>query len=84
MQRQWSLQDAKNKFSEVVKAAQAGMPQIVTKRGLPAVVVLSAAAYGTMLEQERTNGNFASFLLTMPVGNADEQPITLQLREIDW
>ena len=38
----WTLQDAKNKFSSVVDAALAGAPQEVSRRGKPAVVVLSA------------------------------------------
>jgi prevent-host-death family protein len=41
----WTLQDAKNKFSAVVEAAQRGEPQHVTKRGVDAVVVLSAQEY---------------------------------------
>ena len=40
---EWSLQDAKSKFSAVVNAALAGEPQRVTRRGQPAVVVLAAA-----------------------------------------
>ena len=38
----WSLQDAKNKFSAVVDAALSGKPQEVSRRGRPAVVVISA------------------------------------------
>ena len=49
MRAQWTLQDAKNKFSEVVNAACAGTPQVVTKRGQPAVVVLSTASYNHLL-----------------------------------
>ena len=41
----WTLQDAKNRFSAVVDAALAGQPQEVSRRGKPAVVVLSAAEY---------------------------------------
>lgn len=41
----WTLQDAKNKFSAVVDAAQRGEPQHVTKRGVDAVVVLSIDEY---------------------------------------
>ncbi len=40
-----TLQDAKNRFSAVVDAALAGHPQEVTRRGKPAVVVLSADDY---------------------------------------
>lgn len=37
----WQLQDAKAKFSEVIEKAQNGEPQFITKRGEPAVVILS-------------------------------------------
>lgn len=37
----WQLQDAKNRFSEVVERAQNQGPQFVTKRGVEAVVILS-------------------------------------------
>ena len=45
MHSQWTLQDAKNKFSAVVNAACAGTPQVVTRRGKPAAVVLSMHDY---------------------------------------
>ena len=45
MGKVWTRQDAKNKFSAVVEAAQRGEPQHVTKRGVDAVVVLSAEEY---------------------------------------
>ncbi len=38
---EWSLQDAKNRFSALVNAALSGEPQRVTRRGQPAVVVLA-------------------------------------------
>lgn len=41
----WQLQEAKNRFSEVVKKALSEGPQIVTKRGVESVVVISADAY---------------------------------------
>lgn len=45
MPAQWTFQDAKNKFSEVVKAASAGQPQVVEEQGVPAVVVISNELY---------------------------------------
>lgn len=45
MERVWSLQDAKNKFSNVVEKAQNEGPQVVTKRGVETVVVLSITEY---------------------------------------
>ena len=45
MKGNWKLQDAKNRFSDLVKMAQKEGPQIVTKRGTETVVVLSMADY---------------------------------------
>lgn len=41
----WALQDAKAKFSEVVKKAQDDGPQYITVRGEPAVVIISQKEY---------------------------------------
>ena len=41
----WALQDAKNRFSEVVEAALQGQPQIVTRRGVETAVVISHDEY---------------------------------------
>ena len=41
----WQLQDAKNKFSQVVNNAVGNGPQIVTKHGREVVVVLSFEEY---------------------------------------
>lgn len=41
--RTWKLEDAKARFSEVVRKAQSEGPQRVTVRGEPAVVVIDAA-----------------------------------------
>jgi prevent-host-death family protein len=41
----WQLQDAKNRLSEVVDRAMGGEPQIITRRGEEAVVVVSADEY---------------------------------------
>ena len=40
----WSVQDAKNRFSQVVEAARRE-PQTVTKHGKPAVVVVAVDEY---------------------------------------
>jgi antitoxin Phd len=41
----WKLEDAKNRFSELVRRALARGPQRVTRGGRDAVIVLSAADY---------------------------------------
>ncbi|MEX6507206.1 type II toxin-antitoxin system Phd/YefM family antitoxin [Jiella sp. M17.18] len=53
MGNQWTLQDAKNKFSAVVEAARKGVPQHVTKHGADAVVVLSAEEYRRLAELDK-------------------------------
>jgi len=45
---EWQLQDAKNRFSELVQRARKDGPQIVTLRGERAAVVLSAEAFDAL------------------------------------
>lgn len=62
----WSVQDAKNRFSEVVEAAR-HHPQTVTKRGKPAVVVVAVGEYERLRLLERLKApSFADLLLAMP------------------
>ncbi|MFV2054425.1 type II toxin-antitoxin system Phd/YefM family antitoxin [Aliiroseovarius sp. YM-037] len=66
----WTLQDAKNKFSAVVEAALAGTPQEVTRRGRPAVVVLSIEEYHRLLNSAvQARESFADHLMAFPGGD---------------
>jgi prevent-host-death family protein len=68
----WTLQDAKNRFSAVVEAALAGTPQEVTRRGRPAVVVLSAEEYQRLLAGAvRSRESFAAHLMAFPGDEMD-------------
>ena len=58
---QWQLQDAKARFSELVRAARESGPQTVTVRGEPAVVVLSQRHYRAL----RTRASQTSFTALM-------------------
>ena len=59
MARVWQLQDAKNKFSEVVDEAIKHGPQIITRRGVETVIVLSYAQYRrTLLNQKKLSDFF--------------------------
>ncbi len=73
----WTLQDAKNRFSAVVEAALAGRPQEVSRRGRPAVVVLSAADYRRLLDgaMERRE-SFAEHLLAFPTPGVERAKVT--------
>ena len=46
--RKWQLQEAKNKFSELVENALHQGPQLVTRHGKDAVVILSAESYAQL------------------------------------
>ena len=46
----WQLQNAKNKFSNLVDKAQHDGPQVVTKHGKDAVVVLSIDEYKKLIK----------------------------------
>ena len=48
----WQLQDAKNRFSEVVDEANRKGPQIITRRGKNAAVVLSFEQYERLIESK--------------------------------
>ena len=49
---EWQLQEAKAKFSELVQRAIDDGPQTVTRRGQPAVVVLSAEQFELMKKRQ--------------------------------
>jgi antitoxin Phd len=47
---QWQLQEAKNKFSEVVDKAIKDGPQVVTRRGIETVVIVSMDEYRDLIK----------------------------------
>lgn len=70
---QWPLQDAKNKFSELVNAALAGEPQEVTRRGRPVVMVVAVEEYQRLCQVEKAaSPNFIEHLLAIPKGGPDD------------
>ena len=72
----WTLQDAKNKFSTVVDAALAGIPQEVTRRGKSAVVILSTSEYRSLLaDAQRSRGSFVDHLLAFPAEDIERAQV---------
>ncbi len=64
----WQLQDAKNKFSNLVERAQHDGPQIVTKHGREAVVVLGFDEYRKIT---RPKMDLVMFLRNSPLAGTD-------------
>lgn len=58
MSRVWQLQDAKSKFSEVVKEAIKEGPQVITRRGVETAVILSYADYQKMILSQQKLSEF--------------------------
>ncbi|WP_203783439.1 type II toxin-antitoxin system Phd/YefM family antitoxin [Paractinoplanes rishiriensis] len=59
----WQVQEAKQRFSELLRAAASGEPQIVTKHGEEIAVVLTMSEY-RRLKGERMS--FTDYLLQEP------------------
>ena len=51
--RTWPVQDAKARFSELLEACSAEGPQLVTKRGIEAAVLVPAAEWHRLTERSR-------------------------------
>ncbi len=67
MPRSWQLQDAKNRFSEVVKEAVERGPQIVTRNGVETVVILSLEDFRKL---RRHDSDLVTFLMESPLKGA--------------
>lgn len=78
----WQVQEAKQRFSEILRAAEAGEPQIVTKHGEEVAVVIDIAEYRRLRGE---SVSFMDYLRVEPVADADfeaDRRIDLP-REID-
>ncbi len=64
----WKLQEAKNRFSEVVREALKTGPQIVTRRGKETAVVLSVEDYRRLARPEVA---LVEFLGSSPLGEIE-------------
>ena len=59
----WQVNEAKNRFSEVIEDAHTRGPQIITRHGAERAVVLSIEEYRSLTAQ---TPDFKSFLLSIP------------------
>jgi antitoxin Phd len=77
----WQLQEAKAKFSKLVQKAIDEGPQMVTRHGKDAVVVLSVHEYRQLCERKPS---LKDVLMSGPEGELELPPRTVQEREVDW
>ena len=63
----WSLQDAKNRFSEVLEHAVHEGPQTITRRGKETAVIVSVEAFRDL---SGTKGDLVDFLHESPLTSA--------------
>lgn len=80
--RTWQLQEAKEKFSEVVKSAQNQGPQNITVHGEPVAVLLSRRDY---LKLIHSKPSFVELLWASPLVGSDlkitrEQTVTRKIK----
>jgi len=73
-QREWSVQDGKNRFSELLEGARRA-PQTVTKHGKPVAVVVAVEEYERLRRLERLDA--------MPQGDAEFPRADARPRDVD-
>jgi antitoxin Phd len=64
----WQIQDAKNKLSEVIARAQKHGPQLITRHGEKAVVVVSYAEYERL---RKSQGKLSEFFKASPLAGVE-------------
>jgi len=76
-----AVQDAKNRFSEVVEVARR-KPQTVTKHGRPAVAVVATDEYERLRKLQHLKApSFAEMLLAMPTGGEQFERLEGRMRD---
>ena len=79
----WSVAEAKAKFSKVIEEARTHAPQVITRNGQPAVVVVSAEEWE---RKTKRRGTLVDFLINSPLKGVEldlsrpkEKPRSLSL-----
>jgi prevent-host-death family protein len=82
----WQLQEAKQKFSELVRRAEREGPQVVTRHGEEVVVVVPVEEYRRLSGRDGQKMSFKEFLMSAPEGLEmiiPERPRDDYPREVD-
>ncbi len=81
--KQWKLEDAKARFSEVVRLAGTEGPQLVTIRGKEAAVILAPEAYKQLLPKPKGHQPLVRFLQGLGLSSLDVEREHDTGRDID-
>ena len=68
MSSTWQLQDAKNRLSEVIDKALNQGPQLITRRGEKAVVIIAYVEYEKM---RKSQGKLSEFFRSSPLAEIE-------------
>jgi prevent-host-death family protein len=74
---QWQTAEAKQRFTDLVEAANAAGPQVVMRHKDPVAIVLSPNEYRRLVRQ--ADANLADLLDRSPFAPEDVQPIGMSL-----
>jgi prevent-host-death family protein len=81
---QWQLQEAKQHFSELIRAVHTNGPQFVTKHGEQVAVVLDIVDYRRMTGAEVVE-DFKTFLASAPdMSDLEIERSTEPARQVDF
>ena len=80
MRDRWQLQEAKQRFSELIRSVEADGPQFVTRHGEEVAVVVSIAEYRHLREGGR---DFKEFLRSAPDIDLEVSRSVLPARRVD-
>jgi len=85
----WQVQDAKQRFSELLRHVESDGPQFITRHGTEVAVIISIDEYRHLTEPAEPKMSFKDFLLNGPTFDDDvielinERPRDLA-REVDF
>jgi prevent-host-death family protein len=81
---EWSVQEAKDKLSAVMKAAKS-TPQTITKHGKPDTVVVAVEEFARLKRIEKAKKpSFVDLLLAMPKDDGEFERVSVKTRDIEF
>jgi prevent-host-death family protein len=81
----WKLQDARARFSQLVREARTHGPQVVTIHGKEAIVVVSVEEYARLRQSAAPKPSLYELLQNAPLRDVEfgEPGIRMPIRDVD-